>query len=81
MSRIAAARQQSSEISRRESASARRGGARLAIEIATETTLRLVWRGETWPKFTVALTGDIDAVSVITETLGAACAVTIRPSG
>ncbi len=51
------------------------------LEIATETTLRVVWRGETWPKFTVALTGDIDAKSVITETLGAACAVTIRPSG
>lgn len=49
----------------------------LAIE--QETTIRLVWRGEVWPKFTVVLTGDIDATMVKSETLGAACAVTLTP--
>ena len=48
----------------------------LVIEKAT--TIRLVWRGEVWPKFTVVLTGDIDAAMVKTETLGAACAVSIE---
>ncbi len=47
------------------------------IQIYTESTLRVLWRGETWPKFTVALTGDIDAKQVTAETLGAACAVTV----
>ena len=37
------------------------------------------WRGEVWPKFTVVLTGDIDAAMVTSETLGAACAVSIKP--
>jgi hypothetical protein len=45
--------------------------------IQGETTIRLVWRGETWPKFTVVLLGDIDAAMVKSETLGAACAVTL----
>lgn len=45
-----------------------------------ETTIRLVWRGEVWPKFTVVLTGDIDASTVTSETLAAACAVTLRGS-
>ncbi|MFT4165674.1 MAG: hypothetical protein QM650_10585 [Microlunatus sp.] len=49
------------------------------LEILQETTIRLHWRGETWPKFTVVLTGDIDAGMVTVETLGAACAVTVRP--
>ena len=48
----------------------------LAVE--NETTIRLVWRGEVWPKFTVILTGDIDAAMVSCEMLGAACAVSIR---
>lgn len=43
-----------------------------------ETTIRLVWGGEVWPKFTVVLTGNIDAAMVISETLGAACAVSIK---
>jgi len=29
------------------------------LQIEQETTIRLVWRGEVWPKFTVVLTGDI----------------------
>ncbi len=49
----------------------------LIVDVGDETTLRLVWRGETWPKFTVVLTGDIDAEMVRVETLGAACAVTV----
>lgn len=49
------------------------------IDVDGETTLRLVWRGETWPKFTVVLTGDIDAEMITSETLGTACAVTVRP--
>lgn len=47
--------------------------------IRQETTIRLVWRGEVWPKFTVVLTGDIDAAAVEMKTLGAACVVTITP--
>lgn len=50
------------------------------LDITQETTIRLVWRGEVWPKFTVVLTGDIDAAMVTSETLGAACAVTIKPA-
>lgn len=53
-----------------------------APEILTfrqETTIRLVWRGEVWPKFTVVLTGDLDAAMITSETLGAACAVSIKP--
>jgi hypothetical protein len=49
------------------------------ITFDAETIIRLVWRGEAWPKFTVALTGDIDAGMVTSETLGAACAVTFKP--
>ncbi len=49
------------------------------LVVKTETTLRVVCRGETWPKFTVVLTGDIDASTVRCETLGAACAVTVSP--
>lgn len=49
----------------------------LAVE--QETTIRLIWRGEVWPKFTVVLTGDIDAGMVVSETLGATCAVSIKP--
>ena len=50
------------------------------ITFDEEATIRLVWRGEVWPKFTVVLTGDSDASTVTSETLGAACAVTIRRS-
>lgn len=50
------------------------------LEIRQATTIRLSWRGETWPKFTVVLTGDIDATMVTVETLGAACAVTVGPT-
>ena len=50
------------------------------ISIDQETTIRLVWCGETWPKFTVVLTGDLDADLVTVETLGAACAVTVQPT-
>lgn len=50
------------------------------LDVEQETTIRLVWRGEVWPKFTVVLTGDIDAAIVTSETLGAACAVTITPA-
>lgn len=50
------------------------------LSFTEETTIRLVWRGEVWPKFTVVLTGAIDADLVTTETLGAACAVSINPS-
>lgn len=49
------------------------------LDVAQETTIRLVWRGEVWPKFTVVLTGDLDASMVTSETLGAACAVSIKP--
>lgn len=49
------------------------------VDVRRETTIRLVWRGEVWPKFTVVLTGDIDAAMVTSETLGAACAVSIKP--
>jgi hypothetical protein len=49
------------------------------LNVEEETTIRLVWRGEVWPKFTVVLTGDIDAAVVTCETLGAACAVSIKP--
>lgn len=49
------------------------------LSVDQETTIRLVWRGEVWPKFTVVLTGDIDAAMVTSETLGAACAVSIKP--
>lgn len=49
------------------------------LQFEQETTIRLVWRGEVWPKFTVVLTGEIDATMVTSETLGAACAVTIKP--
>ncbi len=48
------------------------------LDVEQETTVRLVWRGEVWPKFTVVLTGDIDAAMVTSETLGAACAVTLK---
>lgn len=47
------------------------------VRLRGDTTIRLVWRGETWPKFTVVLTGDIHARMVKSETLGAACAVTV----
>ena len=47
------------------------------LDVHQETTIRLVWRGEVWPKFTVVLTGDIDATMLTSETLGAACALTI----
>ena len=47
------------------------------VTIEQETTIRVVWRGEVWPKFTVVLTGDIDATMVTNETLGAACAVSL----
>ena len=50
------------------------------LNVEQETTIRLVWRGEVWPKFTVVLTGDVGAAMVKSETLGAACAVTITPS-
>lgn len=49
------------------------------LQLEQETTIRLVWRGEVWPKFTLVLTGDIDAAMVTSETLGAACAVSIKP--
>ena len=49
------------------------------LNVEEEVTIRLVWRGEVWPKFTVVLTGDIDAAMVTSETLGAACAVSIKP--
>lgn len=49
------------------------------LQLEQETTIRLVWRGEVWPKFTLVLTGDIDAAMVTFETLGAACAVSIKP--
>lgn len=49
------------------------------LNVEDEVTIRLVWRGEVWPKFTVVLTGDIDAAMVTSETLGAACAVSIKP--
>lgn len=49
------------------------------LSIEHETTIRLVWRGEVWPKFTIVLAGDIDAAMVTSETLGAACAVSIKP--
>jgi hypothetical protein len=41
----------------------------------TETTIRLEWRGEVWPKFTVAVAGALDVFMVRVETLGAVCAV------
>ena len=47
------------------------------VQLQDETTIRLVWQGETWPKFTVVLTGDIHADMVKSQTLGAACAVTV----
>lgn len=47
------------------------------VELEGETTVRLVWRGETWPTFIVVLTGDIHADMVKSQTLGAACAVTM----
>ena len=49
----------------------------IVVQLQGETTVRLVWRGETWPKFTVVLTGDTPADMVKSEALGAACAVTI----
>ncbi|MHB1008291.1 MAG: hypothetical protein ACYC1E_03415 [Propionibacteriaceae bacterium] len=49
------------------------------VTIQGETTIRLVWRGETWPKFTVVLSGNLDAAMVKSETLGAAWAVTLTP--
>lgn len=48
----------------------------VVVRLTEETTIRLVWRGETWPKFTVVLTSDLPASMVKSETLGAACAVT-----
>jgi hypothetical protein len=60
------------------------GGEQLAeplmVSVTTETTVRLVWRGEVWPTFTVVFTGDIGANMVRTQTLGAACAVTLTPA-
>ena len=47
------------------------------VQLQDETTIRLVWRGETWPTFTVVLTGNIHADMVRSQTLGAACAVTV----
>lgn len=47
------------------------------VELEGETTVRLVWRGETWPTFIVVLTGDIHADMVKSQTLAAACAVTM----
>jgi len=47
------------------------------VQLQGETTIRLVWRGETWPKFTVVLTGNIHAHMIKSQTLGAACAVTV----
>lgn len=47
------------------------------VELEGETTVRLVWRGETWPTFIVVLTGDIHAEMVKSQTLAAACAVTM----
>ena len=47
------------------------------VQLQDETTIRLVWRGETWPKFTIVLTGNIHARMVKSQTLGAACAVTV----
>lgn len=49
------------------------------VDVSEELTVRLVWRGETWPTFIVALSGDIDAWMVKSQTLGAACAVTFTP--
>lgn len=47
------------------------------VELEGEATVRLVWRGETWPTFIVVLTGDIHADMVKSQTLAAACAVTM----
>lgn len=49
------------------------------LTVEHETTVRLLWRGETWPKFTVVLTGDIDAHMARAETLGEACVVVTTP--
>ena len=49
----------------------------IVVELEGETTVRLVWRGETWPTFIIVLTGDIHADMVKSQTLGAACAVTM----
>lgn len=49
------------------------------VPVERETTIRVVWRGEVWPKFTVVFTGDLDAGMVRSETLGAACALTLTP--
>lgn len=54
-------------------------GAPEMLLIDEETTIRIVWRGEVWPKFTVVFTGNLDASMARTETLGAACAVTLTP--
>jgi hypothetical protein len=47
----------------------------------TLTTIRLEWRGEVWPKFTVAVAVGLDAFLVKVETLGAVCAVGVESSG
>jgi hypothetical protein len=48
----------------------------LLAELARETAIRIVWRGETWPKFTVMLTDGIAVDQIQIETLGAACVIT-----
>ena len=45
------------------------------LPLTAETTVRLVWRGETWPTFVVAVPDPIQGRFLRVQTLGSSCAV------